>query len=306
MRKKNLVEVKAKRAKARRGVCLEDRGLAPSTRLRYFLAVRRILPLLVRKPKDVDSAVGRWIQDMYEDGEAVSSTADALSGLHHFAPWTKGRLNRSWRLFRLWRRIERPKQAPPLPQSVCAAFVGRALELHDLEFALGLCLGFWGLLRTGEILDLQAWQIMIGDKDVVVRLGYTKTGLRRQQDENVVIRHTPTHMICKAFLQTRKASRSLRLPCQSGGGPAFREKFRGAVSYFGLTQPFRPYSLRRGGATHDFRVYNSMERTLIKGRWGTSQAARQYIQEGLSVLTTISLSSSQVVLLKRYAALFVP
>ena len=105
--------------------------------------------------------------------------ADTLSGLHHFAPWLKGHLQASWRLFRLWRRIERPTQAPPLPEQIAMAFVGRALELQNINLALGICLGFWGLLRTGELLDLYPWQLLIGTEDVIIRLGFTKTGLRR-------------------------------------------------------------------------------------------------------------------------------
>ena len=295
-----------RQARAKKGLSLEDTGITLQTRTRYFTAVRRIVHLLDVPRGQVDERISSWIKDEYEDGECIPYIGDVLSGLHHFAPWLKGYLPGSWRLFRLWRRTEKPRQAPPLPVGIAAAMVGRCLDLFDLDMAVLIALGFWGLLRTGELLNLVPAQILAGSRDVVIQLGLTKTGLRKQQDENVVIQHLPTVLLCQTFLDIRRHERSMHVPCIIGQGPEFRSKFQKLIEFFALTQPFRPYSLRRGGATEDFRRYNSMERTLIKGRWGTSLAARQYIQEGLSVLTTLQLKTSQIQTLKCFAKKFSP
>lgn len=294
------------RLKQRRGIALEDRGITERTRVRYYLAVRKVLPLLEATSLDYDDALTLWIEQQYDNGEPITGIGDALSGLHHFAPWLRQNLRRSWRMFRLWRKVEKPNQAPPLPESILLAFVGRCLELGDLDMAVALNLGYYGLLRTGEILNLCPDHIVIGKKDIVIRLGLTKTGLRRHQDENVVVTNQAVWHQVMTLLSIRKAAGSYHVPIILGGGPQFREQFAKLRKFFNLTQPFRPYSLRRGGATADFRRFNSMERTLIKGRWGTSQAARQYIQEGLSVLTTISLPKSQADHLQHYATMFWP
>lgn len=304
MKVRDKLALKRARAKRRGSVPLEDRAITAKTRSRYYEAVKIVLPLLERSTAPPDEIISQWIEEQYEEGEPITHIGDALSGLHHYAPWIKGSLQGAWRLFRLWRKVERPKQAAPLPVAFCEALVARFIQCDDLEMAAACCLGFWGLLRTGEILALHPRRIMLGQYDAVMQLGYTKTGLRRQQDENVIVRHQPTHMLLTTLLQIKTANRMLDSPLVQGGGPRFRAEFDKVLAYFDFAGKFRPYSLRRGGATADFRMYNSMERTLIRGRWGTSQAARQYIQEGLSVLTKISISRSQATLIRHYAQQF--
>lgn len=294
------------RLERRKGIALEDRALAISTRIRYYVAVRLVLPLLEKFPNNLDSKLCEWIDQRYLEGEAITGVGDALCGLHHFAPWTRGEIRGAWRLFRLWRRIEKPTQSPPLPEPFAEAMVGKCLEDAELDMAVALAMGFWGLLRTGEILTLRPSQLLLGKHDLIVQLGLTKTGLRRQQDENVIIRHKGVWLMTKAFLEIRQAHHNLHEPLILGGGPEFRLKFAQLIKFFAWSTPFRPYSLRRGGATADFRSHGLMEKTLIKGRWGTSHAARQYIQEGLSVLTTIRLSAAQAQTIQHYAANFVP
>ena len=300
------VEAQRKRAKLREGVALRDRGLTMKTRIRYFTAVQKVLPILVAAPSQLDDVLMEWIEDQYTMGINVSYVGDALSGLHHFAPWIRGQIKGSWQLFRLWRRVEKPTQAPPLPELFIRAMVARCLELQQLDMALCLSLGFWGLLRTGEIMALYPSHLLLGSSDLILRLGLTKTGTRRHQDENVVVKDRATRMIAETFLQVRKGQGLFHLPCMAAGGHVFRHQFKQLLQFFRLSANFRPYSLRRGGATADFRRFNSLERTLIKGRWGTSQAARQYIQEGLSVLTQITITESQQQLLQAYAQLLAP
>ena len=45
---------------------------------------------------------------------------------------------------------------------------------------------------------------------------------------------------------------------------------------------FKPYSLRRGGATAYFRASGSMELTLERGRWSSARVGRIYINDGLA------------------------
>lgn len=212
MKRRDFRKLKTRRAKARLGLALEDRAIAPSARVRYANGVRRVLHLLERSKRPIDEELADCIEDRYAEGEGVTAIADTLSGLHNFSPKLKGKLKRSWRLFQLWRRLERPTQAPPFPEAFVEALVARAIETSDLSFGLCLALGFWGMLRTGEILDLTPAQLMLGKKDLVVQLGFTKTGLRRQQDENIVVHHKPTLILAEAFLAERRLIPKVRLP----------------------------------------------------------------------------------------------
>lgn len=46
------------------------------------------------------------------------------------------------------------------------------------------------------------------------------------------------------------------------------------VAYDLERHQFRPYSLRRGGATHLFQITHSMETTLARRRWESSKVAK--------------------------------
>ena len=50
---------------------------------------------------------------------------------------------------------------------------------------------------------------------------------------------------------------------------------------------FRPYSLRRGGATFWFQKQQNLDKILVQGRWQTQRSARIYLNEGLAVLSQL-------------------
>ena len=300
MKLPDILKRRRRRRRLRHGCALEDRAITSRTRGRYFSAVSRLMQE-VDLGTNVDEQVAQWVEAKYSEGESITLISDALCGLQHYSNGLKGQLAHSWRLFKVWRKVEKPKQAPPLPLPFLLAMVARALELHKLELALCLILGFWGMLRTGEILDLRPQQILIGKRDIVLRLGLTKTGLRQAVDENVLITDAAAWLICNSYLDTTPSS-TQRIWNETPA--AFRSEFKQLVTFFKLSATFKPYSLRRGGATHDFRSHGLMEHTRLRGRWSTTSAARQYVQEGLSALTEIKISKQSHALVQRYHKLF--
>ena len=81
----------------------------------------------------------------------------------------------------------------------------------------------------------------------------------------------------------------------------YRQLFAWACRSLGLESVgFRPYSLRRGGATEDFRAHGQLDRSLIRGRWGNSSTARIYITDGLARYTALNFSQLQRALLGRW------
>ena len=294
--------LKALRRKKRGLLALEDRCIAESTRLRYFTAVCRLLPLLENNNKEMDEVVAGWVENLYFEGESISVASDGLCGLHHFHPACKGHLQKAWRLFRLWRKIEKPHQTPPLPFLVFLGLLGRCLAMGDLQMASLLAIGFWGMLRTGELLKLQRRHLLFSQDTMVIQLGRTKTGLRRAIDENVVLYEEIPRLIIEAYLAGLDNAPEVFL--WKASPQAFRKRFLELLKFFSIGHLFRPYSLRRGGATEDFRQHGLMERTLLKGRWGTSTAARHYVQEGFSVLTSLKILPASHEWLLHYAQLY--
>ena len=71
---------------------------------------------------------------------------------------------------------------------------------------------------------------------------------------------------------------------------AFRQFFQWGLELLGLQQfGIRPYSIRRGGAVHDFRTYHDVEHTLFRGRWSSMRVGRIYITEGAAALGRLRL-----------------
>ena len=55
----------------------------------------------------------------------------------------------------------------------------------------------------------------------------------------------------------------------------------------------RPYSLRRGGATHLFRRTGSLHAVAEAGRWASLPTARRYISDAVAAITALELDAWQ-------------
>ena len=74
-------------------------------------------------------------------------------------------------------------------------------------------------------------------------------------------------------------------------GPAFRVFFSKGIAALGLTpHGYRPYSLRRGGATHDFLAHRDLQRSVLRGRWGQLRTAKIYITDGAAIIQELKLT----------------
>ena len=75
---------------------------------------------------------------------------------------------------------------------------------------------------------------------------------------------------------------------------AFRAAFQGARVACGFTNcRFKPYSLRRGGATHLFITTKSYSQVCQAGRWSAERTVRIYIQDSLAVLSDMQMRFSR-------------
>lgn len=96
-----------------------------------------------------------------------------------------------------------------------------------------------------------------------------------------------------------------KLPLWQKSGTAFRQLFSKILEKLHISHlSFRPYSLRRGGATWEMQSHGLMERTLIRGRWKNSNVARIYIQDGLSLLPRLTMSWDAKKSIHKYSAVF--
>eukprot|EP00435_Cladocopium_sp_Y103_P020405 s990_g5.t1 len=175
---------------------LKSLTVQPKTRQRYaeelqhFFAYLRREGLSLPKQRDqMDPLVSDYLEFLWSQGEGRAMASTFLASLQDSDPKLKGCLPGSWRLMKTWVSNEVPHRAPPLSESVLRAMVGWSIMHDEPLFGLSLLVAFHGLLRSGELLGLQAWQIHMTGRTTpaVISLGLTKSGKRQGAAESVTI-----------------------------------------------------------------------------------------------------------------------
>ena len=269
--------------------------------------MRQLLPFLktLTNGHELDEAITDWIEQCWKEGETLGLINDALCGLHHFAPWTKKQIPQSWKLFAVWRKLEGPSRALPITANIVYCLANYALEHCDIIFAGMLLIGFFGLLRTGELLNVRACDLLADKKNLLISLPNTKSGTRHSAAEMVQVSDPFTLEVIREVKAYRVDNNCLKVPLWDFTPQSFRDRFAYHLRKFDLvSHGFRPYSLRRGGATHLFQVSGSMELALLKGRWSSPKVAKIYISDALSFLPAMEYSDLSRRMLQKWNPLF--
>lgn len=106
----------------------------------------------------------------------------------------------------------------------------------------------------------------------------------------------------RVVVDIKKKQGLANVPIWNRSAQAFRKLFQQYCWRFDQ-HGFRPYSLRRGGATWIFQVTGSMETALVKGRWGSARVARIYISDALSCLPNLTFSKAARATLQSFSPL---
>ena len=280
---------------------LKSRLVKPRTELVYrrscewFFALCASMEIFYDMPiVEFDDLVGEAIEFAWESGEGRNVVGNLLSGLEHFVPALKGRLRYSWRLWRVWGDSEVPCRAPPLSARATMAICYYLWQWGFPRTALVTMLAFATFLRTMEFVGMRKVQLSFSTKQQVVhiQLPHTKGASRRGGTEGVTL-DDPT-----LVLSLRRALADA-LPgdcCMEANCRQYRILFNAACAAVGLSDSFKPYSLRRGGASSHFRRFASWSNTMDVGRWADIRTAKTYINTALLDLTAMSCFETDVIL----------
>ena len=231
--------------------------------------------------------VSDYLEFLWAEGSGRTEGSNVLAALQDSQPHLKGKLPQSWRLMKTWVVHEVPNRAPPLPLEFVQVMVGYSLFKARPLFALSLLVSYYGLLRTGELLALTAGQVTVLSPrgPAVISLGLTKAGKRQGAAESVTIH---VEDVCRRLFQWKQTVR--KNASLTGASHSWRKTFNQTLEAVGLTQvDFRPYSLRRGGATHFFTSQGTFDKLLVLGRWQSAKTARIYVNQGLAVLAELNM-----------------
>ena len=253
----------------------------------FFTYLKEEQLTLPTKRDEMDPLVSDYLEYLWTQGEGRATASTFMAALQDHQPKLKHNLPGSWRLMKTWSTHEIPARAPPMTESVLRAMVGWSVTQGHETFGISLLVGFYGLLRTGELLSLQAWQIHMSapNQPAVVNLGLTKSGKRQGAAESITL--TEKHVLQHLWAWKRRVPEHTFLTLKPH---AWRNLFSDCLSKLKLDQwEFRPYSLRRGGATHLFVRGGSLDKVLLLGRWTALKTAKIYINSGLAMLTDIQV-----------------
>ena len=265
----------------------------------WMIAMQLALPAEVW---EFDVVICEAIEAAWAEGENRNLIGNLLSGIVNKIPAIRGNLRGSWRLWSAWGKQELPLRAPPFTPDMVLAMAGIMLAWSMADVTALLLLGYDCSLRTNELLTIQRQHMTFNATftSVVAHLVCTKTTSRHGGIESVT-RTEPN--ICRYLGQVCKSLLPGDAVLQRSV-PQFRIAFDKALACLGLDRSFRPYSLRRGGASHFFRCTGSMDATMERGRWGDQRTARIYVNTALLELSSNRLSPEVTRNLFTAAAIF--
>ena len=271
-------------------------GVTQRTLQRYRRQVLRFFDYLdtyniawPQSPDEFDYVTGEYINHLYQDMDPYGYAGDFLSGIRRFLPRWRNHTQSAGQYFRNWRRSLSFRQALPLPADVILGIAGVALADGRPRVAVAFLVGYVGLLRTTELLNLTPSQLhfLRNDSSVVVSLPDSK-GAKRQNNPEKVIISDP--QIAKALAQV---VRSLG-PADSLVGMSAKD-LAGLLKKYGnflgiYDERLTLYSLRRGGASWHFTTYQNLDATRMLGRWQWERTARLYIDGAVAELVNAQLT----------------
>ena len=132
-----------------------------------------------------DVVLREYLERLWATGGGRALASDTLASLQD--TWSHPC---AWQLLKTWSINQIPNRAPPFPERVQQTLVGYFLFHRQVPMAFSLLLGFYGMLRTGEVLAVRNKDVMvdlISAHTAVVSLGLTKGGKRTGAAESITV-----------------------------------------------------------------------------------------------------------------------
>ena len=265
----------------------------PYTLVRYKAAVGWFFDWMSMQGIEVPGKTGEFdiivmeaIEWAWAEGEPRGLIGMCLSGLEYEVEGLRSQLRGSWKLWKHWGTQEFPTRVPPLSLDATMVIASHMWKWGQPEAALSILLAYHRFLRTSEFLKalVSHYLLPVGGREGHLLLSGTKTAT----NDSITFSDPLLMDVLECLVRRRKPSDLFikMSPYQ------FRLLFSSAVRASGLSALFKPYSLRRGGASHFFRQTGNMARAMEVGRWRDIRTARIYINTALlSLAEDTSLSN---------------
>ncbi|CAE7419993.1 BUB3.2 [Symbiodinium sp. KB8] len=226
-----------------------------------------------------------WLEEymiyMFVNKQSRRSAAETLNAVTQKFGWLRSSLAGPWNVLRTWEGLEPVEHHPPIPVQVLRALVCTALAWGWQRVAVLLALGFFGLLRPSEAIGLRRQDVSLPSDHVsgdllFLRLGSPKTRHRGARHQHVRVDEPGL----ASWIDLKIGSLPLWSRLWSGSWAAFRRRFELLQREVLGSRYFLPSSLRPGGATYLFRLWDeNLVRLQWRGRWRSYHMLEIYVQE---------------------------
>ena len=286
-----------------------SRALTQGTRDKYLRAVDSFLDwadALGEDPTtftDFDELCCDYVEHLYDTNQGRSKASAMLFGIKFFLPGARNRLHRTTLALRGWERLQPSVSYPPLTWELACAMAVKATKAGFSAVGLGIVLQFDCLLRISELLALRRQDVIFeGDptqpaefKGALLCLRHTKTG----RDQSVTVDDPDVLRLLRRHCDALPRDDSPVFPFRADH---YRRVFKRVAASLGLSPRYVPHSCRHGGATRLFqRNPLSLEAIKLRGRWKSLESAKRYIQQGVVLLTTVTVPRAVAILGRLFA-----
>lgn len=272
------------------------------------------------KSRVVDELLEQFVKTKHSQRSRSSLrlAKHAVLAVQIIRPRLRHRLQAAWNAIKSWEEQRPSNFRAPVPLTLLMTIVCRAMLLSEeadrsaevhrwRSFGALVLVGFFGLLRPGELLGLKSQDAVLpntwslGSDFAVIRLNRPKNSRQMGIQQYVEIRH-PDAINWLSWLKSVRAADSA---LWDSAPNRFRSMFKRVCADLCLgTLHLSPASLRAGGAT--WLVDEGMEigRIRFLGRWSRLRSLEHYIQVARAQQITLSISPAIAQKLKKFLARF--
>ena len=273
------------------------------------------------KARVVDEILERFVRDKHSE-DKQSSLRVAKHGVlwvQVLRPRLKQSLQSTWNTLKSWEEQKPAGLRPPMPLPLLCVLVCKARVLAQesgesktrdawMIFSALLLIGFFGLLRPGELLALRASDatlpnsLAVGCSFAVIRLTQPKNARQMGRMQFTELRH-PDAINWLSWLKMRAPhDQSAFWPSTAA---RFRNMFKTVCSAVKIKElRLSPASLRAGGATLFVDQGVEINRVRLLGRWAHLRSLEHYVQIARAEQIALSIPPLIADQLKRFLCQF--
>eukprot|EP00434_Breviolum_minutum_P018993 symbB.v1.2.016746.t1/scaffold1277.1/size127245/10 len=240
--------------------------------------------------KDADPAMADFMDTLYQEGKQASEGEKTLASFEFHFVNHKGRMVRSRRALKGWRKAYPPSSRLPLPRLLMWGMVMQLIYEGYRQMALMTMAAFWMYLRPGEAHELCGKHVVAPARAAGRQYAWTNVVIRDQEglrpdevgvfDNSLPFDLPHIRWIGDLLLQCKKDLKSNKDPLFTFTMEEFRNRFSAVGAKFNV-KGLHPYQLRHGGATEDLTAkHRDFAGVKSRGRWRTDQSVRRYAKIG--------------------------